>query len=76
MYEQEALGIMEALLKWEDKLLGRKIHIITDHKALTFFDGITHLLSRQVRWYKYISRFDHDITYVVGRDNKVMDCLS
>ena len=42
-YEREALAIMEALLKWEDKLLGRKIHIITDHKALTFFKGVPNL---------------------------------
>ncbi|KAG6858489.1 hypothetical protein C0995_012194 [Termitomyces sp. Mi166 len=31
------LTILKALLKWEDKLMGYKIHIITDHKALEFF---------------------------------------
>lgn len=47
-YKHEALGIMEALLKWEDKLLGRKINIITDHKALTFFEGVTRPSNRQI----------------------------
>ena len=32
----ETLAILEALLKWEDKLLSYKIHVITDHKALEF----------------------------------------
>ncbi|KAG6871616.1 hypothetical protein C0993_002981 [Termitomyces sp. T159_Od127] len=37
VHELETLAILEALLKWEDKLMGYKIHIITDHKALEFF---------------------------------------
>ena len=75
-YEREALAIMEALLKWEDKLLGRKIHLITDHQALTFFKGVPHPSNRQIRWYEYLSRFDYDISYVEGSKNKVADCLS
>ena len=30
-YEQETLAILKGLLRWEDKLLGREIIIITDH---------------------------------------------
>ncbi|KAG6886465.1 hypothetical protein C0995_007600 [Termitomyces sp. Mi166 len=37
VHKLETLVILEALLKWEDKLMGYKIHIITDHKALEFF---------------------------------------
>ncbi|KAG6886674.1 hypothetical protein C0995_005989 [Termitomyces sp. Mi166 len=37
VHELETLAILEALLKWEDKLMGYNIHIITDHKALEFF---------------------------------------
>ena len=37
MFELETLAILEALLKWEDKLLGYCIHVVTDHKALEFF---------------------------------------
>jgi hypothetical protein len=36
VWEQEALAILEALLKWEDKLIGYKVHIVTDHRALEF----------------------------------------
>jgi hypothetical protein len=31
------LVILEALLKWKDKLIGYHVHVITDHKALEFF---------------------------------------
>ena len=41
VFELETLAILEALMKWEDKLLGRKISIITDHEALKFFRHIT-----------------------------------
>jgi hypothetical protein len=37
VFEMETIAILEALLKWEDKLLGRRIRVVTDHKALEFF---------------------------------------
>ncbi len=37
VHELKTLGILEALLKWEDKLMGYHIHVITDHQALEFF---------------------------------------
>src|ERR1700677_4342213 len=33
-FEHEALGVIEALMKWEDKLVGRQFIIVTDHEAL------------------------------------------
>jgi hypothetical protein len=29
VFEHETLAILEALLKWEDKLLGYRIHVVT-----------------------------------------------
>ena len=37
VFELETLGILEGLLKWEDKLLCVRTHVVTDHKALEFF---------------------------------------
>ena len=37
VHEREVLAILEALLKWEDKLLGYKFSIVTDHESLEFF---------------------------------------
>lgn len=76
VFELETLAILEALMCWEDKLLGRRICIVTDHEALKFFKTQEKLSSRQARWMEYISRFDYDIVYVKGELNKVADVLS
>jgi hypothetical protein len=76
VFEQETLAILEALLKWEDKLLGYRIHVVTDHKTLEFFKTQLRLSGRQTRWMEYLVRFDFDIRYVKGELNKVADMLS
>lgn len=77
-YEHEALGIIEALMKWEDRLLGRRIFVATDHKALTSMQQAIRdtKSSRLIRWDEYMSRFDLKIVHVEGVQNKVADCLS
>ena len=47
-FERETLAIIEALLKWEDKLLGFKFTIVTDHEALGYLNMQCKLSSRQV----------------------------
>jgi len=48
VFEMETIAILEALLKWEDKFLGRRLLVVTDHKVLEFFKTQRHLNSRQV----------------------------
>lgn len=76
VFEQETLAILEALLKWEDKLVGYRVHVVTDHCALEFFMTQCNLSSRQMHWMEYLSHFDFDITYVKGVMNKVANTLS
>jgi hypothetical protein len=76
VFEMETIAILEALLKWEDKLIGNRINIVTDHRALEFFKTQRRLSHRQMRWMEYLSRFDFDIQYVKGVTNKVADSLS
>jgi hypothetical protein len=76
VFEQETITILEALLKWEDKLIGYCIHVVTDHQALEFFKMQDRLSSCQTHWMEYLSRFDYDIQYIWGELNKVGDCLS
>jgi hypothetical protein len=76
VFEMETIAILEGLLKWEDKLIGNKINVVTDHRALEFFKTQRRLSSRQMRWMEYLSRFDFDIQYVKGTSNKVADSLS
>ena len=77
-FEHEALAVIEALMKWEDKLVGCKFHIVTDHEALETIktsnrDGKS---GRLIRWDEYLSRFKYEIMHVPGVTNKVVDCLS
>jgi hypothetical protein len=37
-----------ALMKWEDKLLGRKFTLVTNHKGLEYFETQKTLSDRQV----------------------------
>ncbi|KAL1939365.1 hypothetical protein VTO73DRAFT_9921 [Trametes versicolor] len=77
-YEHEALGIIEALLKWEDRLIGRKFRIATDHEALLTMRDVKRdtRSGRLIRWDEFLSRYDFEIEHVPGKDNKVADCLS
>jgi hypothetical protein len=76
-YEQEALAIIEALVKWEDKLIGRKFCIATDHQALSSVKPAAQSTGSGclIRWDEYLSCFDFEVT-VPSVENKVADCLS
>jgi hypothetical protein len=76
VFELETLAILEALIKWEDKLVGCHIHIVTDHKALEFFLTQHHLSHWQACWMEYLSCFNFDICYVKGEYNHVADAFS
>lgn len=78
MYEHKALAVLEALLKWEDKLIGCEFHIATDHEALETIKTINRdgKSGRLIRWDEFLSRFNYTIFHVPGDKNKVVDCLS
>ena len=75
-HEHEMIAMLEALMKWEDKLLGGKFTLVTDHKGLKYFETQKNLSDRQVRWWEFLSCFNYTIMHVDGMDNKVADCLS
>ena len=50
MHKHETLAVLEALMKWEDKLLCRKFTVVTDHKGLEYFKTQLNLSPRQTRW--------------------------
>ena len=76
VFEMETIPILKALLKWKDKLLGQRILVVTDHKALEFFKMQRHLNNRQAQWMEFLAQFNYDITYVKGKMNLVADALS
>ena len=76
MHEHETLAVLEALMIWEDKLLGRKFTVVTDHKGLEYFKTQPNLLPRQTRWWEYLSHFNYNTIHVDGTRNQVADSLS
>jgi hypothetical protein len=44
------IAILEALLKWEDKLLGQAFTLVMDNKGLEYFQTQQSLLAQQARW--------------------------
>ena len=75
-HEHKTIAVLKALMKWEDKLLGRKSTLVTDHKDLEYFKTQKNLLDRQVQWWEFLSRFNYTIMCIDGIDNKIADCLS
>ena len=69
MHEHETIAVLEALMKWEDKLLGWKFTLVTDHKVLEYFKTQLVLSPRQVRWWEYLSHFNYDTIHVSGERN-------
>jgi RNase H-like domain found in reverse transcriptase len=45
-YKHETIAMLETLMKWEDKLLGRKFTLVTDHKGLKYFKTQKNLSDR------------------------------
>src|ERR1700722_19178283 len=76
VFEMEIIAILEALLKWENKLIGNRLNVITDHRALVFFKTQRQLSSCQMQWMEYLSQFNYDIQYIKGTSNKVADSLA
>ena len=76
MHEHKTLAVLEALMKWEDKLLGRKFTVVTDHKGLEYFKTQLNLSLRRTRWWEYLSCFNYNTIHVDGTQDKVADSLS
>ena len=63
-------------MKWEDKLLGWKFTLVTDHKGLEYFKTQPILSPRQTWWWEYLCHFNYDTIHVDGEQNRVADALS
>ena len=72
MHKPETLAVLEALMKWEDKLLGRKFTVVTDHKGLEYFKTQPNFSLRQTRWWEYLSCFNYNTIHVDDSDALTM----
>jgi hypothetical protein len=74
-HEQELLSIIEGLMKWEDKLQGRKFQVLSDHHSLEWLKTQRGLSCHQVQWVEYLGHFDFKIVYIAGNDNLITNAL-
>lgn len=79
--DREALAIFFGVKKFQHYLIGRKFILQTDHKPLVSIFGSKRGIpemaaSRLQRWSIYLSSFDFEIQYIVGKSNVNADFLS
>uniref|UniRef100_A0A2S2NNN8 RNA-directed DNA polymerase n=1 Tax=Schizaphis graminum TaxID=13262 RepID=A0A2S2NNN8_SCHGA len=73
--EMELLSIVYACSKFRIFILGHRIHVITDHQALTFLNRCRLRNARLTRWTLQLQEYDLHITHCTGSSN-IMDVLS
>jgi hypothetical protein len=76
IYDKQMLGIMHALTKFRQYLVGSKFVVKTDHNSLKYFLEQKDLSECQQKWATKVHAFDFDIEYVKGKKNIVADALS
>ena len=70
------LAIVWALQKLYTYLLGAKITVITDHKAITFFNKCRFANNRIMRWILATQDYDINFEHIKGTLNVAADVLS
>lgn len=70
------LAIVWALGEFRSYILGNKIIIKTDYRALSFLQKFKTLSGWMIRCTPIIQEYNVDIQYIQGRDNEAADSLS
>jgi hypothetical protein len=73
---KEMTAIVRALRHWRPYLVGRKVHVKSDHSSLQYLLKCKHLPPQWGRYLDLLSEFDLEIQYVPGREQKISDYLS
>ena len=78
IYDKELLAIVDSFAQWRHFLEGspHQVTVFNDHKNLAYFKN-AHILNRgQARWTQFLTRFDFQITYLLGKQHGKADALS
>jgi hypothetical protein len=75
-YEQELIGLVQAVRHWRPYLWGRTFRIRTDHYSLKFLLDQRLSTVPQHQWLSKLFGFDFTVEYRPGRLNTVADALS
>ncbi|GJW58926.1 putative reverse transcriptase domain-containing protein [Tanacetum coccineum] len=75
-HDLELGAVVFALKIWRHYLYGTKCTMFTDHKSLQHILDQKELNMRQCRWLEFLSDYDCEIRYHLGKANVVADALS
>ena len=78
IYDKELLAIIWSFEEWRPELegIGLPVKVLTDHKGLKYFMTTKKLIPRQMRWAKFLSKFNFVISYQSGKKNDKADALT
>ena len=74
--ELEALAIVDAIEHFAVYLAASKFTVVTDHRALTYFNKMNNRSIRLTRWSHTLQPYDCVFKYRKGKENQVADYLS
>lgn len=74
--ELEALSFVWAMQRLRPWIVGHRLIIRTDHKALSFLKKCSLLTGRLARWTLALEEYTYEIQYCKGKENHVADLLS
>ena len=77
-HDLELAATIYALKMWRHYLLGRRFVLMTDHSGLRYFFDQHNINSRKAKWLDILNEFDFDfeISYIKGKENRVVYALS
>jgi hypothetical protein len=73
---QELLAVIKSLHHWRNYLIGRKVVVRSDHKALQYLLTSKSLSAQWNRYLDFLADFDLEICYKPGKEQKIADFLS
>lgn len=78
IYEKEMLAIVAAFREWRKHVEGsrHKLHVITDHPNLEYFQTTKITKRRQARWSMELQAMDYEIEYRPGKKGVKPDVLT
>jgi len=78
IYDKELMAIFKTLEEWRPQCerAAYPLKLITDHKNQEYFTTKKLLNRRQAWWSEFLTRFDCEIVYRLGRSNAKADALT
>ena len=75
IYDKELTAINQALVNWQHLLKGAEVHILTDHKNLTYYWHLHKLTDRTKRVWQRMGEYNYVLHHKPGITNRT-DALS